>query len=47
MIPYTGDFATAIKEQARDVNIVIAYKNGDNYIFCRKTIYKALLTMQR
>lgn len=42
MLPYVGDFATAIKQQARDINAVIAYKNGDNYIFLQKDNIQSL-----
>ncbi|WP_410495010.1 hypothetical protein QTL86_12730 [Cellulosilyticum sp. ST5] len=42
MLPYIGDFATAIKQQARDINVVIAYKNGDNYVFLQKDKLQSL-----
>lgn len=42
MLPYTGDFNTAIKQQARDINVVIAYKNGDSYIFLQKDNVQSL-----
>ena len=42
MLPYVGDFNTAIKQQSRDINVVIAYKNGDNYIFLQKDNIQSL-----
>ncbi len=42
MLPYTEDFTTAIKQQARDINVVIAYKNGDNYVFLQKDNIQSL-----
>lgn len=36
MLPYTGNFNTAIKAQARDVDVVIAYKSSNSYIFLNK-----------
>lgn len=42
MLPYVGDFNTAIKQQARDINVVIAYKNDDNYIFLQKDNIQSL-----
>ena len=42
MLPYVGDFATAIKQQARDINVVIAYKKGDSYIFLQKDNIQSL-----
>ena len=42
MLPYVGDFDTAIKQQARDVNVVIAYKNGDNFVFLQKDNIQSL-----
>lgn len=42
MLPYVGDFNTAIKQQARDVNVVIAYRNGDSYIFLQKDNVQSL-----
>ena len=42
MLPYTGDFAAAIKQQARDINVVIAYKSGDNYVFLQKDNIQSL-----
>lgn len=42
MLPYTGDFATAIKQSARDINVVIAYKNGSNYVFLQKDNIQSL-----
>ena len=42
MLQYIGDFATAIKQQARDINVVIAYKSGDNYVFLQKDKLQSL-----
>lgn len=42
MLPYAGDFEEAIKQQARDVNVVIAYKSDDNYIFLQKDNIQSL-----
>lgn len=42
MLPYIGDFATKIKEQARDINVVIAYKNGENYVYLQKDKLQSL-----
>ena len=42
MLSYIGDFAAAIKQQARDINLVIAYKNGDNYVFLQKDKIQSL-----
>ncbi len=42
MLPHVGDFATAIKQQARDINVVIAYKNGDDYVFLQKDNIQSL-----
>lgn len=42
MLGYIGDFKTKIKEQARDINVVIAYKSGDNYVFLQKDKLQSL-----
>lgn len=42
MLPCTGDFKTAIKAQARDVNVVICYKIGDSYVFLQKDNIQSL-----
>lgn len=42
MLPYTGDFNTAIKAQARDVDVIIAYKSGGSYIFLNKSNIQSL-----
>lgn len=42
MLPYTGDFNTSIKEHARNINVVICYKNEDNYVFLQKDNIQSL-----
>lgn len=42
MLPYTGDFSDAIKQAGRDINVVIAYKSEDNYIFLQKDNIQSL-----
>lgn len=42
MLTCVGDFATAIKESARDINVVIAYKKDDTYVFLQKDNIQSL-----
>lgn len=42
MLLCTGDFDTAIKAQARDINVAICYKDGDNYVFLQKDNIQSL-----
>lgn len=42
MLPCTEDFATAIKQTGRDINVVIAYQSGDSYIFLQKDNIQSL-----
>lgn len=42
MLDYSGEFATQIKEQARDIDVVICYRDNVDYVFLKKDNIQSL-----
>lgn len=42
MLPSTGDFEESIKGKARDINVCIAYKDNNSYVFLQKDNIQSL-----